>query len=71
MDSHDALLFGLVESIRVEIVTAFVGVLLFLKGMRCLLAYASWRTPVTCQETFIPGEPPAILKWLPEISSAM
>lgn len=30
-------------------------------GTRWALAYASWWAPVTCQEAFIPGVPPAIL----------
>jgi hypothetical protein len=40
-------------------------------GMRCALAQASWRIPVTCQETLILGLPPAILNWLRPIGFAM
>ena len=50
-----------------QITSSFLLGLLFLNSTGLAAAHASLRVPVTCQQTFIPSGPPAIVKRFSEV----
>jgi hypothetical protein len=57
--------------LRIEEIPLLTGGLLLFDRHTMATAQGSCRMPVTCQETFIPGAPPPILKRLPMISRSI
>jgi hypothetical protein len=61
LEAHNPLLFRRILKIRLQIASFFLLGLLLLNLEGLAAAHGSLRVPVTCQQTFIPPSPPAIL----------